>query len=34
MAAVLVSAKVSVFLQHDQQDFPPSLPKGSTWHKH
>ena len=26
MAAILVSAKVSVFLQHDQQDFPKVFP--------
>ena len=27
MAAILVSAKVSVLLQHDQQDFPQVFPK-------
>ena len=27
MAAILVSAKVSVFLQHDRKDFPRVFPK-------
>ena len=33
MAAVLVSAKVSVFYSMINKTLP-SLPKGSTWHKH
>ena len=33
MEAVLVSAKVSVFYSKITK-LPPSLPKGSTWHKH
>ena len=33
MAAVLVSAKVSIFYSKIAKT-PPGLPKGSTWHKH
>ena len=33
MAVILVSAKVSVFYSMIAKTFP-SLPKGSTWHKH
>ena len=33
MAAVLVSAKVSVFYSKITQ-LSPSLPNGSTWNKH
>ena len=33
MAAVLVSAKVSVFIASSTR-LSPSLPNGSTWHKH
>ena len=33
MAANFVSAKVSVFTARLLK-LPPSLPKGSTWHKH
>ena len=33
MAAILVSAKVSVFTARSTR-LSPSLPNGSTWHKH
>ena len=33
MAAILVSAKLSVYTARSQR-LHPSLPKGSTWHKH
>ena len=33
MAAILVSAKVSVFYSKIKKTFP-SLPNGSTWYKH
>ena len=34
MAANLVRAKVSGFFTARSQRLRPSLPKGSTWHKH
>ena len=33
MEAILVSTKVSVFYSKIKKAFP-SLPNGSTWHKH